>query len=227
METAYPSSSIRIDILIPRGFLAKLVSGLQCLGDDILPVPRGFPVSRLHLIPRMFSSSVTVSEPRVTTDFLAQKIIEYPTGTFSVRTSFSKRRFQKKTVLFVGTPTHFPNRLAVRNVVEASRNIPADLGLRFVVGGDFPKKKICQVNFVGKITERRLRQLYNSVSIGLLPFFGTKPHGIKVKALEFLSNALLVISSRGGPRYRRVSSLPTLHTSRVCGRLSSQDRTVR
>jgi glycosyltransferase involved in cell wall biosynthesis len=111
-----------------------------------------------------------------------------------------------KSVIFVGNFVSSDNVKALDNVLYVAGKLEKFSDTRIhVVGG--PMKVVSKlakqkgdetinVDFLGRVSQERLDFLYKKASIGILPYFGTPKHtSQRIKALEYLSNGLLLVAS--------------------------------
>lgn len=205
---------------------SKLLRKNFIIGDDIILAPgrgRKPPIlylSKLYDWVVLHVSDIIVTASPLTFNYLKEKGIKkeiyVPNGIFDpgIEVKRYKQQDGMYNLFFVGSFRFPQNITALRKIFYIARNLEnkrKDFRI-IIVGGprvivnnmmndDLVKKQV--IVFTGFISNDEIDKIYEEVDIGLLPFFeDTKLlGGNRIKALEFLSRGLLVISGPEGAKY--------------------------
>jgi glycosyltransferase involved in cell wall biosynthesis len=186
---------------------AKLFLRATIIGDDVVLVN---PVLDSLLL-KLTDTTIT---PSLKTFQLAKRMgkdVFYVPNGVDKPISKTVGSIFKPNMVFVGSFSFDQNVKAVENIIDLAATLESE-GLPFkitIIGGpidrvssffdrDVVKNRV--VEFLGNVSFNRLSQVYDSSSIGLLPFFCDIPllGGQRTKALEFFANGLLVVSGMEG-----------------------------
>jgi len=187
---------------------AKFLLRAKIIGDDIVLI---HPLINTLVI----KLTDVVVTPSLRTYWFARQLrkltLYVPNG---VEQTLHKRRtsdLKPNNILFVGSLSFDQNLKAVENIFKIASTLDKK-SLKFtilIVGGPLSYAEHLtghllvrkgKIKFLGRVTNDKLIELYNSSRIGLLPFFDDTPllGGQRTKALEFFANHLLVISGPEG-----------------------------
>jgi len=187
---------------------AKFLLRAKIIGDDIVLIHPLIDILVIKL------TDVIVT-PSLRTYWFARQLrkltLYVPNG---VEQTLHKRRtsdLKPNNILFVGSLSFDQNLKALENIFKIASTLDKK-GLTFtilIVGGPLSYAEHLaghllvrkgKIKFLGRVTNDKLIELYNSSQIGLLPFFEDTPllGGQRTKALEFFANHLLVISGPEG-----------------------------
>ncbi len=193
--------------------LLKFLFNIKIIGDDIIfSVDRNFFYRLFQTFVIRYTDYIIVSNLtsyKIVKNSLSpdQGILYVPNGIVARDIDFSHKNF--KRIVFVGALSYEENIDAVNSLSELS-NFLMRSGQSyeiFVIGGPLHKKfervkkDHGRLHFLGFVKDDEYEKILESAYIGLLPFF-TKIElgGQRIKALEYFSHGLLIISTLDGIR---------------------------
>jgi len=196
-------------------FILKIVSKARLIGDDIIIAYNDAFYKLLLIMALKYSDYLIVSNNDILNILkkynLKKRVLFVPNGV-DAKEMPNFHIKNKRRMIFVGSLTYIDNLNAVQNIIHISKELKKytnDFEI-LIVGGplSYIKKEFLylsskfNIKFLGIITDKQLRELLNSSYIGLLPFFNVSHEvgGQRIKALEYFSHGLLVISSTLGVR---------------------------
>jgi glycosyltransferase involved in cell wall biosynthesis len=185
----------------PPAFLARILCGLRCIGDDVHILGRGKLATTLKLLCGVATDLLLSSAaPMRFERYRRTRVLHVPNGV-TENFHFDRRSlsFRQIRAIFVGSLSYRANMLAVNHIITASQRTSDDC--RFlIVGGPVPRtsRSTSRVQFLGHLDDAALLRAYQDTNVGILPFFGVHAEGPKIKLLEYMAARLLVISSPEG-----------------------------
>ncbi len=187
---------------LPAAFLLKLFCRCPCIGDDVLISKSSGRLPFVELAIVSVTDLLLSSTSSPYEGWLAKPhVLRVPNGV-TEKFVFQEKslKFETIRVIFVGAMSYRANLLAVNHIINSSELLPQN-GFEFkVVGGPIEPWFFSRgiVKFLGPIDDDSLRDAYREANVGLLPFFGIRAEGPKLKLLEYMAAGLLVVSSPEG-----------------------------
>lgn len=199
----------------PPALLARILFNVTVIGDDVRLSYKDRK-SRISWIEKVYDFVVVKNSDFIFTSFkldyfmiktnIKQKNVFFVPNGIKINPKNNEVSRDTSGILFVGQFGCYDNIKAVEDILHIARELEAYADVRFyLVGGPLTNiqkliekspHKTKNVHFLGSVSQNQLDMLYQTKAIGLLPYFGTPEHtSQRIKALEFLSNGLLVVAS--------------------------------
>ena len=194
--------TVRVNLLFPAAFLARLLCGCPCIGEDVI-IPKSLRRFTLLQLALTCASDLILSPDVELTrrERSRTRTIYLPAG-INERFVLSRKStdFDEIKVVFVGSLSYRPNMIALKCIMKLASLLPEEVRCEFlVVGGPVPRgfSSNSRVKFLGPLDNGSLLRVYGEANVGILPFFGTITEGPKVKVSEYMAAGLCSLEPRG------------------------------
>lgn len=200
---------------------AKIFLGKKIVGDDLLflwdpHLPLNLVYKFINYIVLMFTDVVIVPRKFMTYNFVKEifphkEILLLQNGVFFSQKGENSRKSKIISLVFVGKFDDPQNAIALDNIFYIAERLsrkhvhfevlivggPSDAVSRYL---DHKLVRKGIVKFLGYVSYEKLKKIYSSSLIGLLPYFDDTPMlgGQRTKALEYFESGLLVVSGSEG-----------------------------
>lgn len=204
----------------PPAILAGFLFGATIVGDDCSMRSLKNSISTFSWFQKAYETFVLIHTDFVVTSFKLdfrliksirknRDVLFVPNG-IRVKPELTEVTRNPECLIFVGQFTTIDNIKALEDVLYIARRLFEKLSAWkiCVVGGPAEMirdairrngSKTENISFLGRISQEKLDLLYREAIIGLLPYFRSSRHtSQRIKALEYLSNRLLVVASPSG-----------------------------
>jgi glycosyltransferase involved in cell wall biosynthesis len=201
----------------PPAILARALFGVKIIGDDLRlyfknQKPPFSWIQRVYEVLILKNTDYVITsfklDYRLIMDMRENRNVLFVPNGIKIDSNSSKVARDHNSVIFVGQFASAANVKALGDILYVAERLEKFRDLTFyIVGGPLATvkelaqkhgSKATNVRFLGRVSQKKLDFLYKTKAIGILPYFERSKHtSQRIKALEYLSNGLLVVASPG------------------------------